>query len=344
MQKGNIAGIPDPDYKKHPAYGRYFGAPTFADRMGALFKFVPYLSAYLFFSIIHRQNFRKPTHFPSQPSDFSPLAQSLIQDGVTAVRLNTQDKQTLNLQLDNLIESLRKKQMYWKKRTKIPWRTLLKYGYKCAYFSHENGRLRKDLYVREKEAPQLFASLRKTLRHHGVLDAANEYLGRPVDVQFLRLTLRDARRRSATNPFRDLEDFASRTSHMHIDHVWTVKCILYIGEVYEENGPFCYCTGSHKLNIGWLESQVRRANDRAMLSCIGPESRKRFAALPTIFQKKAKFGNDLIADSPEVKNLLEKERCFTSRDGDLIAFDDKGIHRGGLVDQGARWALQIRLG
>lgn len=344
MQKGKLAGIPDPDYGQHPAYGRYFGTPKFLDRISALTRFVPCLSAYIIFSLIHRQNFRNPTRFSVPPSDKSPLARALKQDGVAVVRLSPQDKQAINLQLDNLIDALRRKQKDWQKRTELPWWTLLKNGFRNAYFSHENGRLRKDLYVREKDAPELFTSLRKALGHLGVLEAANEYLGRSVDVQFLRLTLRDAKRRSATSPFRELEDFVSHTSHMHIDHVWTVKCMLYIGDVYEQNGPFCYCKGSHKLTIGWLESQVRRANDRAMLSCMKPESRRLFAALPAIFQKKAKFGNDLIANSAEVKRLLKKERCFTSRDGDLIAFDDKGIHRGGLVDQGARWALQIRLG
>jgi hypothetical protein len=92
-----------------------------------------------------------------------------------------------------------------------------------------------------------------------------------------------------------------------------------------------------------MESIVRRANDRAMLSSLKPRFRRLFSALPPTFQKKAKFGNDLIKDSPKVKQLMMSERCFVSSDGDLVVFDDKGAHRGGLVQQGTRWALQIRL-
>ena len=89
---------------------------------------------------------------------------------------------------------------------------------------------------------------------------------------------------------------------------------------------------------------VRRTNDRAGLSAPHPKSRRLFSALPMALQKKAKFGDDLIGDSPEINGLLERERSFTSRDGDLIVFDENGVHRRGLHDQGTRWALQIRLG
>jgi hypothetical protein len=89
---------------------------------------------------------------------------------------------------------------------------------------------------------------------------------------------------------------------------------------------------------------VRRANDRALLSSPLLKWRRLFSALPVKFQKKARFGNDLLENSEEVSRLIEIEKCFTSQDGDLIVFDDKGIHRGGLIDQGTRWTLQIRLG
>jgi hypothetical protein len=220
---------------------------------------------------------------------------------------------------------------------------LLKKGFRVAYFAHENDRFRRALYVNENEAPGLFNSLRQIFRREGVLDGASQYLGRSLDVQFLRLTLRDSKY-DGKKTFKDPIIMAPQTSQMHVDHVWTVKCLLYLSEVTEQNGPFCYCLGTHKVHIGWLESQVRRANDRALLSSPLPKWRRLFSALPVKFQKKARFGNDLIDGSQEADRLIKMEKRFTSRDGDLIVFDDKGIHRGGLMDQGTRWALQIRLG
>jgi hypothetical protein len=292
---------------------------------------------------MRRENFRK--HINDNPSHntLSPLALTLKQHGVAAIKLSLLDKQIINQQLHELIEILRGKQKKPRKKKMQPiWRLLLSKGFKIAYFAHENQRLHRDLYVSEDEAPELFNSLRRILGHEGVLDGVGEYLGRSIDVQFLRLTLRDINC-DGKKPFADLKHISPRTSLMHIDHVWTVKCLLYLDEVKEQNGPFCYCLGSHKVHIGWLESQIRRANDRALLSSPLARWRRLFYALPVMFQKKAKFGNDLMENLPDVDKLLESEKCFTSHHGDLIVFDDKGIHRGGLVDEGSRWALQIRL-
>ena len=98
------------------------------------------------------------------------------------------------------------------------------------------------------------------------------------------------------------------------------------------------------MRIGWLEGAARRANDRIDLSSCTPERRRLFHALPRRFRRKAKFGNDLESDHPALARLLASERRFTSADGDLILFDDRGIHRGGLVEAGERFMLQIRLG
>lgn len=343
-QKETVARIPNPDYLNHPAYGKCFGTPSMSDRIRALVRFIPCLAAYSLFSVIRWENFTKPVKKNTVPFELlSPLSRALKQDGVTAVSLDSQDKQIIKQQLSELIEKLRKKQIPSNKENLSLWRLLLKKGFRIAYFAHENERLKKELYVGENDAPELFFRLRQSLEQAGVLNAASEYLGRSVDVQFLRLTLRDTKY-NGKKPFEDMTTLAPRTSQMHVDHVWTIKCLLYLSEVNEQNGPFCYCLGTHSVHIGWLESQIRRANDRASLSSSLPKWRRLFSALPVKFQKKARFGNDLTEGSGEVDRLLKIEKCFTSRDGDLIVFDDKGIHRGGLIDQGTRWALQIRLG
>jgi hypothetical protein len=46
---------------------------------------------------------------------------------------------------------------------------------------------------------------------------------------------------------------------------------------------------------------------------------------------------------PEVAALLASEHFFTSDEGNLILFDNNGIHRGGMVLEGKRIILQVPL-
>jgi hypothetical protein len=201
-----------------------------------------------------------------------------------------------------------------------------------------------ELFIHEEDAPALFAALRAALRDRGALDAASHYQGRPLDLTFLKLLINRAEDAWWRSPFADVGLGNPAAISMHVDHLWTTKAILYLTHVTEDNGPFCYCLGSNHVQIGWLEGAARRANDRADLSSCKPESRRLFHALPQRFRRKAKFGNDLEGDHPEVARLLASERRFTSADGDLILFDDRGIHRGGMVQAGERYMLQIRFG
>jgi hypothetical protein len=71
--------------------------------------------------------------------------------------------------------------------------------------------------------------------------------------------------------------------------------------------------------------------------------RKLFSALPKVFQKKANFGNDLNIEDTATQELLKKEKVLDSSQGDLLFFDNDGIHRGALFTKGERQILQIIL-
>jgi hypothetical protein len=200
-----------------------------------------------------------------------------------------------------------------------------------------------ELFIHEDDGPAVFDALRSALRNHGALEAASRYQGRPLDVTYLKLLINHAEDRWWRAPFADVGLADPPAISMHVDHLWTAKAILYLTPVAAESGPFCYCLGSNHVRIGWLEGAARRANDRVELSSCTPDSRRLFHALPKRFRRKAKFGNDLERDHPELARLLASERRFTSADGDLILFDDRGIHRGGMVEAGERCMLQIRL-
>ena len=201
-----------------------------------------------------------------------------------------------------------------------------------------------ELFIHEDHAPAAFEALRAAMRGQGALDAASRYQGRSLDVTYLKLLINHAEDDWWRAPFADIGLGDPPAISMHVDHLWTTKAILYLSEVGADNGPFCYCLGSNHVQIGWLEGAARRANDRIDLSSCAPESRRLFHALPRRLRRKAKFGNDIESDHPQLGRLLASERRFTSADGDLILFDDRGIHRGGMVQAGERCMLQIRLG
>jgi hypothetical protein len=126
--------------------------------------------------------------------------------------------------------------------------------------------------------------------------------------------------------------------HMDTSHDM-VKCMIYLGEVDEAKGPFCYVVGSQRLRAGL----VRRAVDRSGLSGYGRATRELFMALPAVLQKKCTFGSDVIDGSPESAALLAAEYHFTSADGNMALFDNHGVHRGAIVREGERRVLIANL-
>jgi hypothetical protein len=135
------------------------------------------------------------------------------------------------------------------------------------------------------------------------------------------------------NHFADVRVADPQTAYMHRDSsIKRVKAMIYLNEVNMENGPTSYVLGSNNFKTGFWEYIVHKANDRADLDKCNPKARELFSALPTIFQKKAEFGNYLTDSDPAAKELLAKEHKFTSTDG---------IHRGGMVVRGQRRVLII---
>jgi hypothetical protein len=65
--------------------------------------------------------------------------------------------------------------------------------------------------------------------------------------------------------------------------------------------------------------------------------------LPTAFQGSSHFGDDVLPEAPIVKPLLSQEHSFLSTDrGQILVFDGaRTLHRGSLVRQGERVAMQV---
>jgi hypothetical protein len=346
MQADATWRIPDPDYDRHPAYGGLFGQPKLSDRVAALAQLFPHFVAYAAWDVLDRLRRALPrgTTAPSQ------LFDALDRDGVTALRLTAADMAVIQQAIAPLVDRLRAKledpaHAPAGVEPSAPVAGTRHNSTLSALHKQLNPRsTENELFIHEEDAPALFAALRTAFRSQGALDAASRYQGRSLDITFLKLLINRAEDAWWRSPFADVGLSDPAAISMHVDHLWTTKAILYLTPVAEANGPFCYCLGSNHVRIGWLEGAARRANDRVDLSSCTPERRRLFHALPKRLRRKAKFGNDLEGDHPELARLLAAERRFTSADGDVILFDDRGIHRGGMVEVGERYMLQIRLG
>jgi hypothetical protein len=192
--------------------------------------------------------------------------------------------------------------------------------------------------------PEAFAALEKIFHHHGLLDTASAYLGRPVGVKHINPQVNEADFAFWKRQFPDPEVPDPWTTYLHIDATYgMLKGAIYMHEIGPDNGPFCYVRGSHRAKVGFLEGMVRRTNDFCGFSGRLPDSRRMFMALPKMLRKKADFGADILDNSPDAQRLREGHLAFTSDFGNCVIFDGHGIHRGGMVNKGERRCVFILL-
>jgi hypothetical protein len=348
MHGDAIWRIPDPDYDRHPAYGGLFGPPQWKLRVAALRRLAPYLGAYAAYDLTSRV---RRVLSRSLPGADSSVYRALSRDGAVGLRLEAAHMARIRIAVAPQVAALRAKMAG---EPVAPAAEAPRSG-SAGQAKRGGGTLGalhrrlnptsnySELFIHETDAPEVFEALREAMGATGALDAADRYQRRRMDVRYIKLVINRPDLGWWRNPFADVGLPDPPAIQMHVDHLWTTKAILYLTEVGERNGPFCYCLGSHRARIGWLEGAARRANDRVDMSSCKPEQRRLFHALPKRLRRKAKFGNDLPPDHPGLARLLASEKRFGSADGDLILFDDRGMHRGGLLEEGERIMMQIRL-
>jgi hypothetical protein len=187
-----------------------------------------------------------------------------------------------------------------------------------------------------------FPVVEDVLRAHGVMEVASTYLQAKAAFKFVSLQIVDPGESSVENVFRDVNLRDPASVYMHIDSSYrTVKCMIYLTEVGPDNGPFCYVPGTQHIRRGLIEESIRRTNDKLFGHRTDPEARRFICALPTPLRKKGQFGNDLLDDNPAGQALVAAELAVTSDVGNLILFDNSGIHRGSLIRAGQRQCLQV---
>jgi len=191
--------------------------------------------------------------------------------------------------------------------------------------------------IERKRFPGVFEGLAGWVGQSGVLAMFEAYVGARLQVSTLALQKNDDI--TARSHYGEIGRDglpANKTSYMHIDSsIWpTVKILIYLTDVETTTGPFHYCLGSHLLP-SLFEFMVRKTNDGLKLPA------EEFLALPDEFRQHTLFGEFVDGSDPVSADLLSREWPVVSQDGDVICFDNNGVHRGGFVQSGHRLMLQM---
>jgi len=315
--------FPNPDYDNHPAYGKLFGRPKIRTQIRALRRWWPYFKAQAALSRSQKNSVHRLNGLSGATG--SPLFTVLNRDGAAGVHLSADEKKRIVELMNPSVKELEAKleQIPTDKRT---------------FADHLSA-------ITREKSPGVYQYLCELLETHGVLAAASQYLNVRVDLQHVVLQINDTTDTHLKRQFLDAGVPDPSTTYMHIDSTMgIVKSMVYLNSVTKTTGPFSYVIGSNNFKMSWLEYVTRKANDTSRFDKCDRANRELFFALPKPLRKKSEFGNDLLDSSSETKELLAREHQFTSEDGDIILFDNDGIHRGSMVREGKRQALQLLIG
>ena len=200
--------------------------------------------------------------------------------------------------------------------------------------------------------------LNECFEAQGVLDVISSYMNCPYRVGGLALELSVSHATWWQDTLKN--NMIPKTMYAHFDEsIVYPKAIVYLSEVGPKNGPTSYYPEMFKfLNLNALQEIIGRvvgtiggADDSKLknyyskfyhqpMSC--ERFRRHFMRLPADLRFNSHFGWDVIQGSDMEKKLINSEKIMTGSPGDFIIFDGaKLLHRGGLVEQGERIAMQI---
>lgn len=193
---------------------------------------------------------------------------------------------------------------------------------------------------------ELFDVIETTLRDAGVIDVASAYLGRKAGLIDVNPQINDTTDTFWRDVFPDVRlQTPPPTAYFHRDASGgDLKAIIYMTDVSEKTGPFSYVVGSNRMKIKRLDDLICEANDSNGLAGTDPRARARFAALPSRLRQKGSFGNDLTPDSALGREIGQGMWAVKAGRGSIVLFDTKGIHRGGMVEDGERRVITCVIG
>ena len=201
--------------------------------------------------------------------------------------------------------------------------------------------------------------LNREFKALGVLDAVSAYSGRKTRVVGVALELSVPRATWWKNTIEGLNR-PPRTLYAHVDEsIVYPKSIVYLSDVTEQNGPTsCYPGAYETLGLNSLQEIVGRVINnvgarsdsplkdyyaKQYHQSMGSENfRRHFMRLPESLRFNSHMGWDVMPESELENQLVNCERKMIGSAGTFIAFDGaRLLHRGGLMQEGERLALQV---
>ncbi len=337
------------DYSKHPAYSDFVSGSGLFYRISTLATFLANFSLLLVKRVVHYEVIPYENRAPRSLSErigflfsglkniFSgskpvakqepknPVTEELRSKGIAAVLIPAGRFQEAKAMAESHFEKLAQRR-----------------GKKESRREFDESRSTVD----PRDSAEFVGLINKVLEEGGVLDAASRYVGRELHLVDVNPQINDPSDTFWTDIFPDRKnDKLPRTAYYHRDASGgDIKAIIYFSDVGPKNGPFAYATGSNRMQISRLDDLLREANDHNGLSSTSPQARKRFSALPAKLRQKGAFGNDQPDDSLLTRAIASAEWEVTAPAGSIVLFDTKGIHRGGMVEQGERRVITCVLG
>lgn len=193
----------------------------------------------------------------------------------------------------------------------------------------------------------------------GVLEAVSAYTGQKTNVSALALELSVPQANWWKNAIAGL-DRPPDTLYAHLDETLShPKSIVYLSDVTEKNGATgCYPGAYEAMQLNPLQEMIGRVvgsvgsqsdsplrdyYDKQYHQSVNSENfRRHFMRLPASLRFNSHMGWDVMPGSKLEEQMAGSERKMTGLAGTFIAFDGARLfHRGGLVEQGERVALQV---
>ena len=186
------------------------------------------------------------------------------------------------------------------------------------------------------------SKVQNLFKKSGIIDAASKYNkgGRMLRVANVVLHIAKPTDQNWKQFLYDC-DTITKTTNTHIDPKEDViKAMVYLNDVDEDTGPFCYVEKSNR----WVYDSVQDIFGRSITTasyCCDPESRKKVFQFPKFLRVSHNFGRLLLDGTPEQDKILNEQTMFTRSMGNVCVFDPAGIHKGGICNSKNRIALQV---
>ena len=199
----------------------------------------------------------------------------------------------------------------------------------------------------------LNSALKKSL----ALDTLSSYMNNKYEVSGCSIELSH---QDATWWKSEYYENKPRTSYFHFDEsLNNPKAIVYLSDVNRKKGCLSVCENIENfIDISPLQKIIGRAipyigksksskllneYDHIYHQTFGSKAfRSDFSKLPVELMFNSHFGWDIIKGSSLEKTILENEKLFLGKKGATKIFDGgRLLHRGGLVQEGERIAIQV---